>query len=66
LRLRLAFLFSILISMHFDVKFKQDTADCWIAEISEFPGVLAYGATPGRAAAKVRTLVLQIANHVAK
>jgi len=59
-------LFSILVLMHFDIKFTQETADCWIAEIPELPGVLAYGATPGRAAAKVKTLVLQIASYLAK
>jgi len=52
--------------MHFDIKFTKETANCWVAEIPEFPGILAYGATPGRAAAKVKTLVLQMANYMAK
>jgi len=32
--------------MNFEIEFEQEADGRWIAEISEIPGVLAYGTTP--------------------
>ena len=32
--------------MNFEIEFEQEVDGCWIAEIPEIPGVLAYGVTP--------------------
>ena len=42
--------------MNFDVEFEQEEDGRWIAEISEIPGVLAYGVTPLQAGARALAL----------
>ena len=46
--------------MNFDVEFEQEDDGRWIAEISEIPGVLAYGTTPLQAGARARALALRV------
>ena len=46
--------------MNFDVDFEQEDDGRWIAEISEIPGVLAYGVTPLQAGARARALALRV------
>ena len=46
--------------MNFDVDFEQEDDGRWIAEISEIPGVLTYGATPLQAGARARALALRV------
>ena len=46
--------------MNFDVEFEQEIDGRWIAEISEIPGVLAYGVTPLQAGARARALALRV------
>ena len=46
--------------MNFDVEFDQEEDGRWIAEISEIPGVLAYGLTPLQAGARARALALRV------
>jgi len=42
--------------MNFDIEYEQEADGRWIAEISEIPGVLAYGVTPMQAGAKALAL----------
>jgi len=44
--------------VNFKIEFERDEAGRWIAEISELPGVLAYGATQAEAA--VEALALRV------
>ena len=46
--------------MNFYVEFEQEEDGRWIAEISDIPGVLAYGATPLQAGARARALALRV------
>jgi len=46
--------------MDFDVEFEQEDDGRWIAEITEIPGVLAYGVTPLQAGARARALALRV------
>ena len=46
--------------MNFEIELEQETDGRWIAEISEIPGVLAYGVTPLQAAAKAKALALRV------
>jgi len=46
--------------MNFDIEYEQETDGRWIAEISEIPGVLAYGVTPMQAGAKAKALALRV------
>ena len=46
--------------MNFEVDFEQEDDGRWIAEISEIPGVLAYGVTPLQAGARARALALRV------
>jgi predicted RNase H-like HicB family nuclease len=46
--------------MDFDVEFEQEDDGRWIAEITEIPGVLAYGLTPLQAGARARALALRV------
>jgi predicted RNase H-like HicB family nuclease len=46
--------------MNFDVEFEQEDDGRWIAEITEIPGVLAYGVTPLQAGARARALALRV------
>lgn len=42
------------------VQIEQEEDGRWIAEITELPGVLAYGATSDEARAKVQALALRV------
>jgi len=42
------------------VEFEQEDDGRWIAEITEIPGVLAYGVTPLQAGARARALALRV------
>ncbi len=46
--------------MTFKVEVGQEEDGRWIAEVVELPGVLAYGATPEEARAKVQALALRV------
>jgi len=48
------------LNMNFDVEFEQEDDGRWIAEITEIPGVLAYGVTPLQAGARARALALRV------
>jgi predicted RNase H-like HicB family nuclease len=52
--------------MNFDIELEQEEDGRWIAEISDIPGVLAYGVTPLQAGAKalaLRVLAERIENE---
>ena len=42
------------------MEFEQEDDGRWIAEITEIPGVLAYGVTPLQAGARARALALRV------
>jgi predicted RNase H-like HicB family nuclease len=42
------------------VELEQEEDGRWIAEIGDLPGVMAYGATPEEAKAKVQALALRV------
>jgi predicted RNase H-like HicB family nuclease len=46
--------------MTFSVEFEMESDGRWIAEISELPGVMVYGATRQEAKAKVEALALRV------
>ena len=46
--------------MTFKVEIEQEDDGRWLAEVVELPGVLAYGATPDEARAKVQALTLRV------
>jgi len=46
--------------MTFKVEVEQEEDGRWIAEVVELPGVLAYGATPDEARARVQALALRV------
>ena len=46
--------------MDFKIEFEREADGRWIAEISELPGVLAYGATKAEAEAAVEALALRV------
>jgi predicted RNase H-like HicB family nuclease len=46
--------------MTFKVEIGQESDGRWLAEVVELPGVLAYGATPDEARAKVQALALRV------
>ena len=46
--------------MKFKVEVEQEDDGRWLAEVVELPGVLAYGATPDEARAKVQSLALRV------
>jgi len=46
--------------MDFDIEYEQEIDGRWIAEITEIPGVLAYGVTPMQAGAKAKALALRV------
>ena len=46
--------------MDFILEFEQETDGRWIAEISELPGVMAYGATRMQAGEKAKALALRV------
>ncbi len=46
--------------MTFKVEIEQEEDGRWIAEVTDLPGVLAYGQTPEEAKAKVQALALRV------
>jgi predicted RNase H-like HicB family nuclease len=46
--------------MIFTVEYEQEEDGRWLAEVSELPGVLAYGRTSEEAAAKAQALALRV------
>ena len=46
--------------MRFKVELEREDDGRWIAEVSELPGVLAYGITLSEAQAKVQALALRV------
>lgn len=46
--------------MNLRIELEQEDDGRWIAEVPELPGVLAYGATPKQAAAKVQVIALRV------
>ena len=44
----------------FKVELEQEEDGRWIAEVSELPGVMVYGATRGEALAAVQALALRV------
>jgi len=46
--------------MHFVIEFEQEDDGRWIAEVVDLPGVLAYGETREKAAARVQALALRV------
>jgi len=46
--------------MEFEIVFDREEDGRWIAEISELPGVMAYGATQAEAEAAVEALALRV------
>ena len=46
--------------MNFKIEFEREEDGRWIAEISELPGVVAYGATKAEAEAAVEALALRV------
>ena len=46
--------------MNIRVECEQETDGRWIAEITELPGVQAYGSNPEEATAKVKALALRV------
>jgi len=46
--------------MTFKIEIEQEDDGRWIAEVLELPGVMAYGATPEEARAKVQALALRV------
>jgi predicted RNase H-like HicB family nuclease len=46
--------------MDFLIEFEQESDGRWIAEISELPGVMAYGETRMQAGERVKALALRV------
>ena len=46
--------------MRFSIQLARETDGRWIAEVSELPGVMVYGATTEDAVAKVKALALRV------
>ena len=46
--------------VNFNIEFEREDDGRWIAEISELPGVMAYGATKDEAEAAVEALALRV------
>jgi predicted RNase H-like HicB family nuclease len=51
--------------VNFRIEFEREDDGRWIAEISELPGVMAYGATQAKAEAAVEALALRQKSHAA-
>lgn len=47
-------------SMTFRLEIEQEEDGRWIAEVTDLPGVLAYGQTPEEAKARVQALALRV------
>lgn len=46
--------------MNFTVEIEQEEDGRWIGEVTDLPGVLAYGKSPTEAKAKVQALALRV------
>jgi predicted RNase H-like HicB family nuclease len=46
--------------MHLNIEIEREDDGRWIAEIPQLPGVLAYGANPDEASARVEILALRV------
>ncbi len=46
--------------MHFAVEVERETDKRWIAEVTDLPGVMVYGATRKQAVAKAQALALRV------
>lgn len=46
--------------MDYTIELEQEADGRWLAEVSELPGVLVYGATSEAAASKVQALALRV------
>lgn len=46
--------------MDFTVECEQEEDGCWLAEVLEIPGALAYGQNPDEAIARVKALALRV------
>ncbi len=46
--------------MDFILDFEQEDDGRWIAEITDLPGVMAYGTTPAQAGARAKALALRV------
>ena len=44
----------------FNIETEQETDGRWLAEVTELPGVMSYGASQGEAIAKVQALALRV------
>ena len=46
--------------MNAKIEFEQEEDGRWIADIPEFPGVMAYGSSKGEAESKVRAIASRV------
>lgn len=46
--------------MKFTIEFEREDDGRWLAEVTELPGVLAYGKTPDEAIAHAKALALRV------
>jgi predicted RNase H-like HicB family nuclease len=46
--------------MNFEIEFEMETDGRWIVEISDLPGVMAYGVTQQEAKSRVEALALRV------
>jgi predicted RNase H-like HicB family nuclease len=46
--------------MTYSIEIERETDGRWIAEVTDLPGVLAYGATQAEATARVQALALRV------
>ena len=46
--------------MTFTIEYEQEKDGRWLAEVSELPGVMAYGRTPDEAKALAQALALRV------
>lgn len=45
---------------HLTLELEQEVDGCWLAEVTELPGVMAYGATDREALDKAKALALRV------
>lgn len=46
--------------MNFEIECEQEDDGRWLAEVSQLPGVLAYGSSPNEAMARAQALALRV------
>ncbi len=46
--------------MQYSIEVEREEDGRWIAEVTDIPGVLAYGATPDEAIARAKALALRV------